>query len=193
VVRDVEIWSGQQTTYVSFFLGTQTIEPEPTTNKEGQSLREVVVYLMTPRIRQHRQSLREALNMIIATHDHLEFLPPNKSKMIDDNKEEGEEEDQFEPLRECHRGLELESYGCQGVKLSGAPPQSVQWQLRGEVAGGEYSYYSRLSIVMLKTNWYSGDAIQGYYREYLQLDSSENGMLSKEELLNLRWYVLINK
>lgn len=134
---------------------------------------------MTPRIRQHRQGLREVLNMIISTQEGLEFLSP-----IEQENEEGSTH------HVCHRGLEKESYGCRGVKVSDhMPPQSVEWLLRGYVdLSSEYSYYSQVRIVMLKTNWYSGDAIQGYYREYLQLDSSENGMLSQSEVLNLRWY-----
>jgi len=39
-----------------------------------------------------------------------------------------------------------------------------------------------LRVVLLQTNWLGSDAPNGYYREYLDLDRDEDGMLSLQEL-----------
>ena len=41
---------------------------------------------------------------------------------------------------------------------------------------------SCLRVSLFQTNWFSADTPNSYYREYLELDRDENGMISKQEL-----------
>ena len=43
-----------------------------------------------------------------------------------------------------------------------------------------------LRVSLFQTNWFSADTPNSYYREYLELDRDENGMISKQELALFR-------
>ena len=193
--------NGEETASSAAAVNASSLDyPNPThrgqpSTATGGALRDVVMMLFTPTLTPHREQVAATLRDAIVNSGVAIQQPPEPSPCVPSSSR---------VLSGPVPRIDTEHPGVASLE-----PKRVDWVLRPIVEESSSSstgndsaslkddevqssdnvdepfdrpHNSCLRVSLFQTNWFSADTPNSYYREYLELDRDENGMISKQEL-----------